>query len=175
MTEHNRGSERIRTDKWYESTCKWNSEAYYDATAVVSPSRAQALHADSWEITVTLGDISLKSGDHLAVEVNTAWTLDRGRPFLYGRVALHETWSPGYQATPTCEFPKDVEYSIGITPAERFERYFIIDVVITVGQVSPGGSFKIYLANPQGSLLRCPWFARLFYRALPGAWACPRR
>ncbi len=157
-TEHQ--PTQISTSQWYTHTRTWSEDTYFDAEATITPETACASEANPWKITVTLGKTALEPGDHIAIEVHVGWTLDRGRPFVYGRLPLSAKYSPGYQATPAFAFPEGVRHSATVSAPDRMNRYFIIDAVITEGQVRARSSFTICLADPRGSLLCAPWFAQ---------------
>jgi len=151
---------RISTSEWYAHTRTWQEGAYCDAMASIAPDAACASEAHAWAITVRLGTMALEPGDHVAVEVHVGWLADRGRPFCYGRTALREAWRPGYNATPKFEFGEGVGHAWVLSEENWMSRFFIIDAVITEGMVGPGTSFRVFLSNPEGTLLRCPWFAQ---------------
>jgi len=152
---------RIKTKEWYCHTRVWGIENYFDAKATIIPDQAKASEFSSWEITVQLGEEKISRGDHIAIEVNVAWRLDRGRPWVVGRKLFGEEWNPGFWATPKFVFPENVEYEFAITPQEELKmRFHIIDVLITSGEIPSHSSFKVYLADPEGSLIQCPWFAQ---------------
>ncbi len=153
-------AERISTPEWYKHTREWNEAGYWDAEASICPDRASAGQAHPWEITVRLGSICLQPGDHVAVEFNVGWTPHAGRPFVYGRQPFLEKWSPGYGATPGFDLPDGVECEFAVSEAEKMNRYFIIDMVIISGVIPAGGTFRIFPANPEGTLLKCAWFAQ---------------
>ena len=166
-TDHPYQARHITTADWYEHVRTWSSATSFDAEASISPDSASARMENSWTITVRLGAVPLEPGDHLAVEVGVGFTPDRGRPFVYDRAALLDEWNPGYGATPCCEFPEGVSYDLAVTrrlvvPKERMDRYYIIDICITEGTVAAGSVCIIKLADPRGTLLRCPWFAQNF-------------
>ena len=150
----------LTTEEWYAHTRTWQSENYCDAHAEVVPAHVVANQAAAWEVTVTLGDMVLEPGDHVAVELNVTWRTDLGRPYIFGRRALESELQPGYSATPKAVMPEGVECKVGVAPPERMARYFIIDVVIIAGRLSGGDTFRIFLADPDSTLLRCPWFAQ---------------
>jgi hypothetical protein len=152
---------RIKTKEWYCHTRVWDQENYFDAKASIFPSQARASEFSSWEILVELGEEKISQGDHIAIEVNVAWRLDRGRPWVVGRKLFGEEWNPGFWATPKFVFPDNIEYEFAITPQEELKmRFYIIDVLITSGEIPVHSSFQIFLANPEGSLIQCPWFAQ---------------
>ena len=154
-------AKRIKTKEWYFHTQVWDRENYFDAKASIYPNQAKASESSSWEILIKLRDERIGQGDHIAIEVNVAWRLDRGRPYVIGRKLFGEEWAPGFWATPKFVFPENVEYEFAITPQEELKmRFYIIDIFITSGEIPPHSSFKIYLADPEGSLIQCPWFAQ---------------
>ena len=159
MNEEHVPSE-FTTEQWYTHTRTWRSETYCDARASVVPEQAKARQAGAWEITVVLGDMTLAPGDHVAVELNVTWRTDLGRPYIFGRRSLETELRPGYSATPKFVMPEGVECRVGVAPPERMARYFIIDGVVTSGTLGPGASFRVFLADPESTLLRCPWFAQ---------------
>lgn len=150
----------IRTVEWYKHVRTWRPETHCDATASISPETAIARQESCWEIAVTLGNMQLEPGDHVAVEVNAAWTLDRGRPYVFGRLPFREEGHTGYDATPKVEFPGGVQSQVAVTPADGLDCYFIIDAVIVSGRVPAGAAFKVFVADPVGNLICCPWFAQ---------------
>jgi len=151
---------QITTEAWYKHTRTWNQKKYFDAKAEMNPNVAEAGSAHAWEITVILGKDALNEGDHIAVEIPVTWLPDMGRPFLYGRRLLSKEWNPGYSATPKFILPENVKCDFDVTPYGTPDSYFIIDAVITKGKIPPEVTFKIVLANPEGTLMRCQWFAQ---------------
>jgi len=152
--------ESLSTQAWYEHTRTWKERTHCDARAAITPDVAPASAAHPWEIAVRLCDMALEPGDHVAVEVHVGWLPDRGRPFCYGRTALREAWRPGYNASPKFEFGAGVEHAWALSEDDGMNRYFIIDAVVTEGVVAAHSDFRVFLANPEGMLLRCPWFAQ---------------
>lgn len=153
---------KISTEEWYQSTRVWEKEDYFDAKSSIKPNKVKAGEFSSWEITVEMGESKISEGDHIGIEVNCAWQLDRGRPYVIGRKTLGDKWNPGYWATPRFEFPEEIgyEYAISDPQNEQKFRFYIIDVYINSGEISSDSTFEIKLADPKGSLIRCPWFAQ---------------
>lgn len=152
-------AEAITTEEWYRHVRKWQPGNYIDARATINPAVARAGSCGSWDIAVTLGNTTLKPGDHLAIELPVTWTVDRGRPYIYGR-STYSQWNPGYSATPKFIFPGKVIYDMAFNE-EKFGRYFIVDMVILEGTLKSGSTFIIQLANPEGSLIRCQHYAQV--------------
>jgi len=151
---------RITTEEWYVHTRRWSQGNDFDAEACVEPERAAANSAHPWEITARLGGERLAPGDHIAVELPVTWTPDRGRPYVYGRRLLSREWRPGYSATPKLVFPEGVKADFDITADDRMNRHIILDVVLLEGEIPPGREFRIFLASPEGTLIRCQWYAQ---------------
>jgi hypothetical protein len=151
---------RINTEDWYRQTRRWSREKRFDAEASIDPGRTAAGCAHPWEITIKVGNERLAPGDHIAVELPVTWTPDRGRPYVYGRRLLSREWNPGYAATPKLVFPPGVKGDFDITADEQMNRYIILDIVLLEGEIGPGGEFRTFLANPEGTLIRCQWYAQ---------------
>lgn len=151
---------RIFTEDWYTHTRQWEENNYFDAAATIEPSYARASSAHPWDIVVDLGTDDLSIGDHIAVELPVTWQPDMGRPYLYGRQLLSKEWKPGYAATPKFILPQGVGVDFDVTPHHQMNRYIILDILLTQGAIGSGESFHILLANPEGTLIRCQWYAQ---------------
>ncbi len=154
------GAKKILTEDWYTHTRQWDKNNYFDAAATIKPSHACASSAHPWDIAVDLGSDDLATGDHVAVELPVTWQPDMGRPYLYGRQLLSKEWKPGYAATPKLILPPGVEVDFDVTPYHQMNRYIILDILLTQGVIGPGERFHILLANPEGTLIRCQWYAQ---------------
>jgi hypothetical protein len=151
---------QIATEDWYLHTRCWSRENDFDAEAFIDPDRTAVNCAHPWKITVRLGRERLTPGDHIAVELPVTWTPDLGRPYVYGRRLLSREWKPGYAATPKIVLPEGVKADFEITKDYQMSRYIILDIVLLEGAIGPGGEFQIFLARPEGTLIRCQWYAQ---------------
>jgi Protein of unknown function (DUF3604) len=150
----------ITTAEWYRHVKTWKQENYLEATASIEPEVAGAGSAGTWDITINLAGFSLQPGDHLAIELPVTWTLDCGRPYIYGRKIYSKNWNPGYSATPKFISPGNIRVEMDFS-SDSMGRYFIIDMVIVEGMIESGKKFTVQLANPEGSLIRCQHYAQV--------------
>ncbi|MBN1352034.1 DUF3604 domain-containing protein [candidate division KSB1 bacterium] len=153
-------AEKIPTSTWYEHVRTWQGAEPVDITAAIEPGTAKANQAESWKIKVKLGDFQLLPGDHVAVELHVGWRMDRGRPYVSGRLPIEERPRYGYSTSPKVVLPPGAAYEIAVDQSDRMRRYFIIDICIQSGKLPEGSEFEIFPADADASLLRCPWFAQ---------------
>lgn len=139
---------QIKTKEWFCRTRVWDIENYFDDKALIFPSEAKASEYSCWGKLIQLGEEKISQGDHIAIEVSASWQLDRGRPWVVGRRIVGEEWNPGFWATPKFLFPENIEYEIAITPQEELKMcLYIIDALITSGEIPAHASFRILLAD----------------------------
>ena len=147
------------TKTWFSHIQRWNEGNYFDAIANITPDVAGAKQACVWEITVETGEACLEVGDHIAIEFSAGWKLDNARPLVHGTNVFQDQQVTGRGATVKFEFKDEVKVE-SMYSSNRYNYSHVIDTVICSGTVPPNSTFKIWPADPIGTLLRCPWFAQ---------------
>jgi uncharacterized protein DUF3604 len=153
-------TKKITTTEWFKHVRTWKPENYINASASIDPKIAGAEDFGTWDITIKLVEMCLEEGDHLAIELPITWTLDRGRPYRYGRKIYSKDWNPGYSATPKFISSGNAKVKMDFSD-DKLPVYSLIDIAVVEGIMAPEDKIIIQLADPDGSLIRCQNYAQI--------------
>lgn len=151
-----------RDRDWWDQSRAWHERPVADLRCAVKPGVVEASSGHTFVLTMTCGpELTLRRGSHVTVELPESWDTHLGNCYRRGihTVGARDQIKVGYGAFVDASCSNSTaDVGVGVWWGRLFD---LVDVVVTLGEVRPGGAIQLVLGAPDGNLVQAQKYAQV--------------